>query len=139
MVAELQLGDKKGPELLNNSLNQINKTVKRWDQRLTVHNLALAKRYFKRELRIHVPAPTGLGLYAEDFCAIFQWKLAISGLKSYWHRWNALAGEKLAQAPAQVDYNIPVRASHRYEEPVLIDDVELVELPERVVPSFVRA
>ena len=67
-------------EKRDEALDKSSKLMQRFDERLTLDNLALSKRYLKNELRIHVHIrATGSGGYPEHFCAIFQRELPVFG------------------------------------------------------------
>src|SRR4030067_386531 len=70
------------PEWFNHSLNQADKLSARWDPRLTLNNLALAKRYFEGEIRILVTVRSASRSQNPiDFIAVLEGKLAIGGLQ----------------------------------------------------------
>src|SRR4051794_32205775 len=62
--------------------DQGDQLMHRWNQRLTLKNLSLAKRYLKGELRIHVHGTFSRGLHnSEDFCAVFEREIPPCGHK----------------------------------------------------------
>lgn len=127
-------------EQLDKSLNKLDKLMQRWDERLTLDNLALAERYLKGELRIHVH----LLWASEEFCAIFERKLPVSGPDWDAGRGNfggvdpQPTGGSASADSAEVDYEVSVCAADGEQEFVFVRDVELMEPPKRAVPSVVR-
>jgi hypothetical protein len=65
-----------GREQLNKALDKLDELMERWNNRLTLDNLDLAKRYLKAELGVHVHLRYRVlaesGPDSIDFCAIFQ-------------------------------------------------------------------
>lgn len=128
-------------EKLDESLDKLGKLMERWDQRLTLDNLALAERYLKGELRIVVHARHGAsGRRAEEYCAIFKRILPVGWTESKEHgnvRRHGPFGA-VVEGAGEVQDDTLVCASDGNKEYVLICDVETVEPPKRLVPSLVR-
>jgi hypothetical protein len=119
-------------ERFDEAFDKLSNLMERWDQRLTLYNLDLAKRYSKGELRIHahlhhriIDSPGG---NAVDFCAIFQRDLNVIG-KENLHRVDGTEDVETETLLHDDDH----------QELVFVLDVELMEPPERVVCPLVRA
>src|SRR5689334_13993664 len=77
---------KHGCEWLNNSLNKARQLRKRWKNRITLENLALAERYLKAEIQIHVHIMVYQGSgKAAEYCAIFE---RCSGNQHFGSQWR---------------------------------------------------
>ncbi len=135
-------------EKLDESLDKLHKLKQRWNKRLTLDNLALTERYLKGELRVVVhlrsrPAAT-FGRNSEEWCAVFQRKLPVGGTESYGHRkvWRDVQfGRQVGhviEGASEVENNARVCHANGHQELVFVHDVELMELPKRVLPSLVR-
>lgn len=140
-------------------LDRVRELHERWQQRLTLDNLALAKRYLEGELRIllHLTRPRrdmGADAGAEEFCAVLQRELSVG-------RTEGVLGEglgpgrrlaplvlgrargghheppRLLRHRAKVEDEVPVGCAYRDEQTVLVHVVELGDPVERVVPSLV--
>jgi hypothetical protein len=135
-----------GRKQLDEAFDKLDELVERWNNRLTLDNLDLAKRYLKNELRVHVHlrywVVSAAGEDSVDFCAIFQRECFLephhfSGLADHLFEVAFVPGvEKLVQGEC-ID-SARVRHADGHQELVFVRDVELVEPPERVARSLVR-
>lgn len=135
-------------EKLDEALDKLAELRQRWEQRLTLDNLALAERYIKGELRILVHLrsrlATDLGRYPEEYCAIFERVLPVGGPNSDRHREilgdNQIGGQigNIVERASGIQDDAPVSYADRYQELVLIRNVETMETPKRFIPSLVR-
>jgi hypothetical protein len=119
---------------VNHALDELAHLRKRWDHRLTVDNLALAKRYIDMELRIVFAWQDG----AHEYRAILQREFPIPGgshrNKKVWSShpdfWGRVTDIRTKDHGA-------LSGPYRYDRLVFIEDVELVELPKGFVPTLV--
>jgi hypothetical protein len=139
-----------GREKLNESVNKLDELKKRWNERLTLDNLDLTERYLKFELGVHVHLRYRVlaesGRDSVDFCAIFQRERELGhddadALRRRYlgeiDRGRIGVGIQNIGQGVGVD-GARVRRADGHQELVFVRDVELVELPERVVCSLVR-
>ena len=132
----------------NEALNKPHKLVQRWNKRLTLDYLALAERYLKDELRVHMHLRhrviANLSSYPEEFCAIFQRKLPVSGADSYGHfefLGDGQLGKQIAdviEGAGEVENDALICHAYGHQELVLVSNVKLMEPPKLVVRSLVR-
>jgi hypothetical protein len=137
-----------GLEGLENARNIIRKLSERWDNRLTINNLCLAKRYLNFDLELVIVFRLSSGLNSKQLRAIIKrapvgWaqpdvkSREISGLRS------VIGGGIPCMHQAGVHHLTNVKGlvarPHWYEGLVFVQDIEAVQSPERVVPvrSFV--
>jgi len=122
-------------EQLDEALDKLGELTQRWENRLTLDNLALVERYIKAELRILVHLAlvpgAGVGRDPQDYCALFERERAL--------RWGDSRGQRHVPAGYGVggDDGL-VRHAHGDQEFVFVCDVETMETPKRVIPSLVR-
>ncbi|MFZ0890720.1 MAG: hypothetical protein WA005_19950 [Candidatus Binataceae bacterium] len=144
----LGLSREQRAEYFDNAINQVNDLVQRWNHRLTLENLTLAKRYVEGHLRILIQFrrlerddPAG------EFCAIFQRKdtpgsghAEVENPLSNFHKGLEFRNGDVhvGERKTRIYENIPGRDACCYERAVFICDAEAVEIPERCVPSLVR-
>jgi hypothetical protein len=126
-------------ENIKGALREIDQLRQRWDQGLSVKNLALAERYLKGELEFGFVfvARSPVGDVTAEFVAIFERKLPAVGLAPL-HRGRT---EAVKSWPVNVElYSKHLMGrGYRDEDLVFVGDVETVEFPELVVPiSTVR-
>lgn len=123
-------------ERLDRVAGKLDKLNERWNNRLTLDNLALAKRYIKGELRVVVDFHAG-GCCLKEYCAVFQRKLPISRSEEDGGKLHVLA-EQFRHFGTHVDANAPMRRPDRDDHPVFVQNVELVDQPQcLIVPSVV--
>jgi hypothetical protein len=139
-----------GREQLNEAFNKLDELIERWNNRLTLDNLDLAKRYLKAELGVHVHlrywVDAEAGRDSVDFCAIFQRKREFRREKGHALRRRELMELERGHAGVgfqDIGHGVPVdgalvRHADGHQELVFIRDVELVESPERIVLSLIR-
>jgi hypothetical protein len=136
-------------EKLDEALDKLDELVERWNQRLTLDNLDLAKRYLKNELRVHLHlryrVVSEAGRDSVDYCAIFQRECFLephhfSGPPNHLFEVAFVSGREGVEKPVQRECVDGARVRHAYghQELVFVRDVELVEPPERVACSLVR-
>jgi hypothetical protein len=127
-------------EEVENALDELAHLRERWDNRLTVNNLALAERYIKRELNIVVewmPVDWG-GIHLR---AILQRKLLIGGReidglgRRSGESWECVGPEF---GWIYSDANGAMSRPYRYDRLVFVEDVELVDAPQGFIPTLVR-
>jgi hypothetical protein len=140
---------KKRREQFDESLHKLNELTERWDQRLTLDNLDLAKRYLKVELGVHVHLSYRVAAETRrdsvDYCAIFQRDSQSGPDDAYGPRRHVVkreagsvrvGGDNLGHGVRRGD--APLRRADGHQELVFVFDVELVEQPEQVARSLVR-
>jgi hypothetical protein len=134
-------------EKIYEAFDKLDKLTERWNQRLTLDNLALTERYLKGELRIIVnlrQVVAALGRDFEEYCAIFQRKLPVCRANTYRQRniwwYDQFGGQvgDVVEGAGKVENEALVCHAHGHQELVFIRDIELMETPERVVRSLVR-
>ncbi|MGQ0742404.1 MAG: hypothetical protein ACT4OG_08970 [Alphaproteobacteria bacterium] len=111
----------------------------RWDNRLTVNNLALAKRYAEGKLHVLICWKWLVEGHTKQFRALFQ--------RGFIGDENALASWDGNVFPSEVMFYAGVKngpnihssavAQYRHDGLVFVQDVELMQSPERAVPTFI--
>jgi hypothetical protein len=139
-----------GREQLNEALDKLHDLTERWNQRLTLDNLDLAKRYLKLELGVHVHLRYRVAAEAcrnsVDYCAIFQRKREFGCDDADALRRRHLVDFERGHAGVgfqDIGHGVGVggalvRHADGHQELVFVRDVELVESPERIVLSLIR-
>lgn len=129
-----------GIEQVDCVLDRASKLIQAWEQRLTLKNLALAKRYLEGKLRILVHARNTSGRFKnpKEFCAVFQRELPIGGRESYKHLGDCLGEFHGAKGCSDIQDDVPMGSTYKYRKFVFLCDTESIELPEGVIPSLVR-
>lgn len=124
----------------DDAFREIDELLEGWDNRLTINNLAFAKRYIDGELGVGVHFriwDQTFTLY-EEYVSVFQRKLPVGGVDGQFHgRPREIGSWKRCNAPREIDDNVAVASGDGNQQFVLIDDVNLVEAPEGVVRSTV--
>jgi hypothetical protein len=113
--------------------------VDQTQQRLSLDNLRLVQRYLPGELRVHIHwrSPQGGGNTME-YCTFFEGIQRIERRKERWY-----GGQPRVQCSDGGIHDVGMydgvdrRAKHDWVV-VFLDDVEFVDLPEPLVPAFVR-
>lgn len=134
----------KRPEGENNVINQIKHLLERFEQRLTLSNPRLSKRYDEVTLQLLLHFRTRDG---EEFVACLQRedrrcerheKVGPVGIRKG-HIRPVTTSKRLHDGSAFTwrDAAEVIRVSHCDQQAVLVDVVKFVEQPERVVPTFV--
>jgi len=144
------LGEEFLLEDLNDTFNEVDELLERWDKRLSIKNLAFAKRYLQEGLEIgfhlHVGrqagsvscfgAPTRCACIARptEYVAIFHRKPRLTHGDSSrdLKRLVAPEGDHRAHLVGLVN------CSDRHQQPVLVYDADVVETIEGRVSSLVR-
>lgn len=124
---------------VKDEFNGFDELRKRWDDRLTVNNLALSKRYLESKLRILWETPYRSQGDSIKLRTIIQGELNICGAQEEGkgicqtycatERWNGHRAECYADRS--------VSGPYRNDRLVLIQDVQLMKAPERFIPSLV--
>jgi hypothetical protein len=111
----------------------------RWNERLTLDNRRFVERYSNGELRIILTLSSCTDDRASgcDHRAIFQAASSERKRKAGTAYTQLLPGESKELGGWTKRYGLRSRPDGE-QEPVLIDYVQLVELPERFIPSLVR-
>jgi hypothetical protein len=125
--------------------SKLDELSERWDNRLTIDNLALAKRYINGNLRAVADVRVSRGgSYSKDFRAIFQRILPICGvdvdeeISGGRHVRKASANGQGRHRCANVDAYALLSGANGDDHSVLVQNVEIVDYPEcLVVPSMV--
>jgi hypothetical protein len=128
---------KERDELGNDSIYKAAQLVQKWNNRLTVNNLRLAKRYLEGDLELHlvfrladVPDPS-------EYCAILKYWAPHAGESGSdeLHRRN-YSLQSQVRVNLEHDFLLPKCGTE--EHPVFVDIVKLVECPESIVTTLVR-
>ena len=133
-----------GPEGQNNIVNQINHLLERFEQRLTLSNPRLSKRYDEITLQLLLHFRTRDG---EEFVACLQREdgslerheqVGPVGIRKG-HIPSVATGKRLLDGSPFTwrDAAEVIRVSDCDQQAVLVDVVKFVEQPQRVVPPFV--
>ena len=112
----------------------------RWENRLTINNLAFAKRYIESKLRLALYfrvslLDSRLGADGKDYCAIFQGILPVGGVDEEGGELDRLVVPRDVHDYTRI--NASARGPYRYDRLVFVQDVKLVELKDRFIPSVV--
>ena len=121
-------------------LHSADQLLKCWEDRLTLNNLALAKRYFKGELRVHV-CLSEVDSRADSIqrCAVYQRVLPVSRSDADFHArrvFGPVSTKPHSDFPhlrTEVYDHILMGEADGNKFMVLVDDAELMESPR---PSF---
>lgn len=131
-----ELAEEFSTHQIESFLSKYTKLIERWDNRLTIDNLALAKRYIKSELRLVLCGSISRdGSDAKYYRAIFQGILPVSGADDDGRELDGLIFPRNVHNHAQV--NADAYGPYRYDRLVFVQDVELVEARNGFVPSMV--
>ena len=124
-------------ENLDDAFREVDELLHRFDKRLTVDNLSLAKRYAEGTLHIAwLWSRTRSNSVPEYLCAIYQRVLRSRGTDEDRGKHNLFLRRRNIHAEAHPDAR--VGSTDRYEQGVFIENVHLMDAPEIVYPSFVR-
>lgn len=147
-------------ENINCALREVDELLERWDNSISIDNLALAERYRKGELKVgvlfstiarHVDPITvgsnferrGSVLDFHEYIAVFERIPFVQSRSERRHLWwNAISGDDFGVGVEfgrrEFHSNDSAACADRDQGAVLINDVQLVDLPECVCPSLVR-
>lgn len=126
-------------ENLDNAFREFDELLERWDNRLSVENLALAERYRKAECKLGLILKIGLGgrsLVTQHYVAVFERKPGIERADCSHLRLGVVLGAYGANVAADAERLLAGRDGD--QKPVFVGDVETVQTPEGVCPSLVR-
>ncbi|HEY4905048.1 MAG TPA: hypothetical protein VIH89_16355 [Candidatus Sulfotelmatobacter sp.] len=131
---------KQRSEVGNQVVNKVIHTLERFNNRITLNNSRFSERYIKQEIYLLVHFRVG-GINKE-FVAYFQGEHPICRTDvevRHGRHGQALGLHHFREFGAEVLPNVEVaeRRSYRNQKTVLVDVVQLVESPERVVSSLV--
>lgn len=118
-----------GLESNDRTVNMLQQLAERWANRLTLDNLRLAERYIEGKLCVIFQAP----LADEEYVAVFQRHLEVGkGERGRFDVTEATQGYR--------EINLALRnGNERCEQSmVLVSNIEVMNYPERFVPSLVR-
>jgi hypothetical protein len=122
-------------EDLHDALNEVDELLEHWSNRFSIDNLALSKRYGDFNLKVGLVFSVWIGTepVTKYYIAVFE-KVPIGrGLKKKEREFDGRGEHGL-----KLQSYTGVTGSDRYDDGVLIEDIELVNTPEDVIPSFVR-
>lgn len=122
-------------EQIHGALRQAEKLLECWENRLTFDHLALAERYLKGELRIHVHLAATRRGHTIEYCAVFQREQSVRGSQS---DSDLLKHSGRDTRQDRDDAGRDVYCTDHHDEPVFIRSVQLMKRPKTVIPSFVR-
>jgi hypothetical protein len=118
----------------DDALHELDELLDRWENRLTVDNLALAERYLKGEIRLIVSFEK-IGRADKQFRAVLQGVLPIARVDG--ERKNRyLLGLPFDRQP-EVQPNVFIGGPYRYDRLVFVQSVKLVDHPKGFAPSLV--
>ena len=129
----------KWSEIRNHIVNKIGKALERFEQRFTLDNSWFAERNLKLEL--HFLIHFRIGGINEEFVAYIQWKHPVTGFEKGMDRFHiGKCGSEVGQVPKNVSTQIQTAEGgpHGDYKAVFVDVVQLVEAPERIIPTLVR-
>lgn len=122
-------------EQADDPVDKMRRLMEKWENRLTLDNLRLGERYLKGEiqLNVHLCVP-GSAADARDFCAVFRYA-DITGRVT--KQVGIGASRLVDRCPADADPE-PFQPQARHEQEfVLVENVQLMDRPEVIVPSWV--
>lgn len=110
--------------------------VKRWNNRISVKNLALAERYLKAKMECGVVLESGSCKppVSKQFIAIFKRKLAPLGFAG---KPVGLSERRVRASPMPYVHDI-IRGGDGDQELMFVGDVGAVQVKEAVIPSTIR-
>lgn len=138
----------KRDELINNSLNQLRRLGKKWQDRLTMDNLRLDERYVVGQLNIWIHFKRTWRGATSEFLAVLQDRdartlgigLSLEGQTG--GRWGRSERSDNAEGPpwcgTKADSPISQAEGGNNQQAVLVEIVKLVKSPEVLVPTLVR-
>jgi len=119
----------------NEAFREIDELCERWDNSLSIKNLALAERYIKGELEFGFVFKWQQNPYvSEDFVAIFERKVPLGSSR---HRSLCHAPRSLIRYVVLYSEHL-LRCGYGDEQFMIVGDVNAVETPYGVVSSTVR-
>lgn len=121
----------------DDGLDQIRHVVERFEQRLRLDDPRLAERYVKGEL--HVLVRFSIGGIDKEYVACFQRAKLVSRSNKKWDGGKVPIGEGTLHHLAHMRSEVHAAKSraHGEQQTVLVHNVKLVDLPEKVIPSLV--
>jgi hypothetical protein len=111
-------------------LNMIDHVMDRFEQRLTLNNPRFVEHYLEERLNLLIQFR--IAEIDEDFVALFSRTSAVSGMN------HGVVGDDVISVNGLETVHAVQSGCGCYYETVLVDVVQLVEPPERFVPSLVR-
>jgi hypothetical protein len=120
------------------ALREVAELCQRWDNRITIKNLAFAERYLEAEMEFGLVLETisSPASVSHQFVAVFKRKLPVDGPRHMpiWRRQMVHAGTDQIMSESE----IPLSGCDRDEQQVFVGDVDTVQTVEGIVPSRVR-
>jgi hypothetical protein len=125
-------------EALQQALDFIQQSAKRWHNRLTFNNLRFAERYIKGELELFVLLKRG-GVSDEQFGARLQ-RIPDGGSEVEHRNWQVLCPVRQpAKSRGSVESNRLIATDGRNQQAMFVDDIKPIDEPEVfAIPSSVR-
>lgn len=124
-------------EDIDDALYEVDELLERWNNRLSIDNLSLAKRYADGALNIAILWSRSIpDVKTEYFCTVFQRELDV-GRSDEQRRRNHLLCLP-GHIHSEANPNINVGRPHRDKKGMFVKNVHLMESPEIVYPSFIR-
>jgi len=127
--------NEKRPEWFHDALYKLDGLSQRWNERLTLHNLALSKRYIEGEVSLHIHFFRRLELEPKQFCAVFQGVLRVGSIED--HRVGGDIRKDMPDCRSQVDLDMSMGGPNSNQETMFVYDVQLMDEPQSIVPAFV--
>lgn len=122
---------------VDDALGEVDELLECWNNRLSVENLALTKRYDEGTLNIaflwHRPITS---FETEYLCTVFQRELDVSGPDEKRGKDNLLVLPR--DIHSNLNSDVGVCGTNGYEQTMFVQDVHLMDAPEVVYPSLVR-
>lgn len=115
--------EQKSVEFCDQPFDEISHSIERFKNRLTTDNLRIAERYIRSEIDVIACFFIRTGRNVQEFCAVFNVEHAAKITEP---------NGRFLQPPSTQS------TRDRENQPVLVFNVELMEIPERVIRSSVR-
>jgi hypothetical protein len=134
---DAEMSEKMG-EVSDDAVHKMEEFLEHLKNGLSVTNRRFADRYVRRELwlRVHVRM-LGKSGNPVDFCAVFHNRLIPSGQRDDGQPNVDLLRMLMADEGSEVERHDRAKTTNRYQQPVLVDNVQLMKSPEVFISSLV--
>jgi hypothetical protein len=131
------LSGEKGGEGHDHALDQLREITKRWEDRFTFKNMRLIERYLNAETWVVIHLANLVGSHAVQLLAIVQRAPNRRADREGHSQVVRQVGSYTTQSYEGVEGQGGETTKARYERPVFVDPVKLMNLPEPFIPSLI--
>lgn len=137
MLGRAGFGDGVPIKDIDEALHEIDELLERWENRLSIDKLALAERYRENKLHLVVVWISVLPGKPHEYHATFECAQGNGSLER--HGWH---GDRFFPAKGALHGDVPLdlvlHGKDGKQELMLVENIKLMEIPERFIPSIVR-